>query len=401
MPSDADVFERAMAALLRASHVMAPDDLPDAVAEHLRPVGVLSAVIYLVDLQQGWLRPIPGWQVLDRPDLSIDATLAGRAYRHGEPQVSETDEGRPLLWLPLIDGSERLGVLELVVERADDATMQRYRAVASLVGLMVVSKGAYSDTFAQVRRIRSMQVKAEMEWAFMPPLSFATEQVMINAALEPAYDVGGDAFDYALMNDRMHVSLFDASGHDLTAGIAASVALAACRNARRSGGQLDAIAVTADRAIRGEFKPGRFVTALLCDLDVTTGLFSWLPCGHPPPLLIRGDKVTELSRRPRPPLGVPPLEPGPFLRQQQLQPRDRILLYTDGVTEARDADGTEFGVPRLVDFVGQYGGEGMPTPEALRRLTRAIVAHQDGQLADDATIVQLQWQPDRLDQFLV
>jgi hypothetical protein len=397
--SGAEVFERAMAELLRSSHLLAPDQLPDAVAGHMQPIGVLQAVIYLVDLQQGWLRPIPTCQAPDRTDLSIDGTLAGLAFRHGRTQISETDEGRPRLLLPLFDGSERLGVLELIVEHADERTMPRYRSLASLVGLLIVSKSAYSDTYAQTRRVRPMKLKAEMEWAFMPPLSFATDEVMINAAVEPAYEVGGDAFDYSLVNGRLQVSLFDACGHDLAAGIAASVAMATCRNARRSGQSLDEMAATADCVIYDQFGPRRFVTALLCDLDVRTGRFSWIPCGHPPPLLIRRSKATELSRPPRPPLGIAPEDSRRWLQQQQLQPRDRVLLYTDGVTEARNAEGDEFGKQRLIDFINQHGSEGMPTAEALRRLTRAVLAHHHGRLSDDVAIVQLQWQPDRPDQF--
>src|SRR5215207_5938876 len=123
---------------------MAPDDLAAAVAECARPLGVLNAVVYLVDLQQGWLRPMPSEKATDRVPLSIDGTMAGRAYRLITEQIRETDDGRPLLWLPLLDGSARLGVLELVVEYVSDAALARFRALASLVGLLVVSKSTYS-----------------------------------------------------------------------------------------------------------------------------------------------------------------------------------------------------------------------------------------------------------------
>lgn len=389
-----------MARLLRHSHVLAPDQLCDAVVDYFRPVGVHLAVVYLVDMQQGWLRPMPGAHAADRPAQAIDATLAGRAFQLARPQVTEAADGRPRLWLPVLDGSERLGVLELVVDGADGRSIDRYSTLASLLGLLIVSKSKYSDTYAQVKRVRPMQLKAEMEWAFMPPLSLATDRAMVNVAVEPAYEVGGDAFDYSLAGDLLHVALFDACGHDLTAGIAASVAMAACRNSRRAGAGLEEIAARADEVIHVEFGPRRFVTALLCELDLSTGRFSWIPCGHPPPLLVRRNRATELSRPPRPPLGIPPDDDGHYRQVQQLQPRDRLLLYTDGVTEARDATGREFGVPRLVDFVNQHAGEGVPTPEALRRLGRAILAHQSGQLSDDAIIVQVQWQPEAADRFV-
>ena len=94
-----------------------------------------------------------------------------------------------------------------------------------------------------------MALQAEMVWAFLAPRTFATDGVMVSAALEPAYEVGGDAYDYSLIGDRLHVSVFDAVGHDLAAGLLASVAMASCRCARRSGGTLQDIVTRAGHAI--------------------------------------------------------------------------------------------------------------------------------------------------------
>ena len=79
--------------------------------------------------------------------------------------------------MPLVDGTERLGVMELVVEDAGEAMLGRYRTLASLAGLLIASKSAYSDTYARVRRSREVALQAEMVWGFMAPATFATEQV--------------------------------------------------------------------------------------------------------------------------------------------------------------------------------------------------------------------------------
>jgi serine phosphatase RsbU (regulator of sigma subunit) len=228
----------------------------------------------------------------------------------------------------------------------------------------------------------------------------------VSASLEPAYEAGGDAFDYALLGDHLHASIFDALGHDLSAGLIASVGVASCRSTRRTGGSLAAIAADADRAIADFFGEDRFMTALLCDLDLVTGLFTWIPCGHPPPLLIRGPAVEELSRTPQPPLGLAGLSVGrrkrsgenaasaPFYAAK-LEPGDRVLLYTDGVTEGRAPDGTPFGLQRLADFIIRHSSMPLPAPETMRRLNHAIVDYQHGRLRDDATLVLIEWQPDR------
>jgi hypothetical protein len=415
-----DVAGRVLADLLAQAHLMAPATLGDLLAERARPLGVRAVWIYLADLQQRYLHPLPSSAAQSPPALAIDSTLAGRAFQtitihHASTGTDIGIDGAGAggelfrLWVPLADGTERLGVMQLIVDDVREAMLDRCRALASLAGLIVASKSVYSDTYAHVRRSRELALQAEMVWAFMAPQTFATKQVIVAAALEPAYEVGGDAFDYSLLGDRLHVSLFDAAGHDLAAGLIASVAMASCRNARRSGGDLRAIVARADHAIASQFGASRFATALLCDLNIVTGELTWIPCGHPPPLLIRDNKVVkELLRDPYLPLGIAGhdvfshsagdggdgLDSSPPVYSEQLQPGDRILLYTDGVTEGRAADGKQFGLERLGDFVIRNSATGMPAPETLRRLNRAIVGYQHGRLSDDATTVLVEWMPD-------
>ena len=68
-----------------------------------------------------------------------------------------------------------------------------------------------------------------------------------------------------------------------------------------------------------------------------------------------------------------------------------MLFYTDGVTESRSPDGDFFGTERLVDLISRNLAGGLPTPETMRRVVRALLAHQQGQLTDDATMLLLEW----------
>ena len=74
----------------------------------------------------------------------------------------------------------------------------------------------------------------------------------------------------------------------------------------------------------------------------------------------------------------------------QLEPGDRLVLYTDGVVEAR-RQGQFFSDERLADFVVRASASGHAGPEVLRRLIRAVLDHQDGVLQDDATVLLLEW----------
>ena len=406
------VTGRVTAALLSRSHVLAPAEVAEALAQLARPLGVSAARVYLADLQQRQLALLQVDQGQGADTLPIDSTLGGRAYQTLTIQLAPvrgTDSAGESyqVWIPLLDGTERLGVLSLTVADVSEAMLASYRTLASLAGIMISSKAAYSDSYAQIKRGREMALQAELVWAFLAPRTFATDRVLVATSLEPAYEIGGDAFDYSLLGDHLHVSIFDALGHDLSAGLLASVGMASCRSTRRAGGSLADVAARADDVIAGFFGGDRFVTALLCDLNLVTGLFTWIPCGHPPPLLIRGNRtVRELARTARPPLGLAGLHTrrnsgssgtafSAPVCAEKLEPGDRLLLYTDGVTEGRAHDGTPFGLRRLADFTVRHSSTSLPAPETMRRLNHAILSYQHGRLSDDATAVLIEWQPDQ------
>ena len=81
--------------------------------------------------------------------------------------------------------------------------------------------------------------------------------------------------------------------------------------------------------------------------------------------------------------------------EAHLQPGDRILFYSDGVIEARPSGGAQFGVERLIDAAEEFLGSRLPVSEVLRRLVRRLREHRGAELEDDATLVFLEWQPDR------
>jgi serine phosphatase RsbU (regulator of sigma subunit) len=234
-----------------------------------------------------------------------------------------------------------------------------------------------------------MSLAAELAWNLLPPLTFGSERIVISGVLAPAYNLGGDSFDYAVDAHSARIAVFDAMGHGLEAGLLASVAMAACRNSRRAGSDLVASTTAIDQAIAAQFGPERFLTAVLVDLDLATGRLQWSVCGHPPPLLLRAGRIVKtLEGDIGLPLGlggvVTPLE-------EMLEPGDQVLIFTDGVVEARASDGEFFGVSRLVDMVSRASAAATPPPETMRRLLHSILDHQEGELQDDATIVVVEW----------
>jgi serine phosphatase RsbU (regulator of sigma subunit) len=143
------------------------------------------------------------------------------------------------------------------------------------------------------------------------------------------------------------------------------------------------------------FRVESFATGLLCELDTSSGRLSWLSAGHLEPLLMRGGKlVRSLHVEPLLPLGLNQgLSQGTVaaIGSEQLEPGDLLMLYTDGVVEARSPDGEFFGQPRLVDMVTRNLAAGRPAPETMRRVVHALLDHQAGDLDDDATLLLVEW----------
>jgi hypothetical protein len=373
--------------LLEASHDLSPDELVVAVARAGKALDAEDVAIYLVDYEQTLLVPLADGT--DRTPLEIDTTLAGRAFAAIAVQEADARAGRRL-WLPLLDGAERLGVLGLTLPRIDNASRVRCSWLATLVAELLMTKGQYTDSYFLTRRRQPMGLAAEMQWQLLPPLTFVTPRVVIAGLLEPAYEVAGDAFDYALNGDTAHLAVIDPVGHDLIASILAAVTVGSYRHSRRAGLDLKATYAAMDRAIAGQFGGERFVTGQLAQLDCVTGLLQWVNAGHPLPLLLRRARVVDtLACHPVPPLGVDLGQPD--IATAALEPADRVLFYTDGVTEGRNLAGEPFGEARLADLLVRATLAGQPAAETMRRLAHAILAHQGRTPRDDATMVFLEW----------
>jgi serine phosphatase RsbU (regulator of sigma subunit) len=329
--------------------------------------------------------------------LSVDGTLAGRAFR--TVQILSTDRGdRPRLWVPLLDGADRLGVLEFELTSSGDlhdpAVREQCRWLASLLGHLIASKEPYGDDLQRCRLSQPRSASAELIWQQLPPLTGATEAFTVAGMLEPTYDIGGDAFDYALSAHTVSVAIFDAVGHGLPAGLQASAALAGYRSARRDGRGVYDQARAIDDALAAAFPGGSFVTGVVGELDVESGRLRYINAGHPAPLLLRNGRVVrELGRGRRLPFGVE--TEGLTVAEEYLQPGDWLALYTDGVVEARNAAGAWFGEDRLVELLTHEIAAGQPPPETVRRLNRAVLEHQGGLLQDDASILLACWTRDR------
>ncbi len=434
--------------LLAAAQLAGPHRLPELLAQTAATLGFANPVVYLADLQQLVLAPFVGsaGPALGHhlEPLRIDSTVAGKAFQRQQVAVSApvvAGDGLQLL-LPVSNGAERLGVLavslsptetpsgslgvDLTWSAADvvpSADLQVARRLASVTGQLIVSRTFAGDTIVRVRRRAEMGLAAEIQWALLPPLSFASDEVVIAAALEPAYEIGGDAVDYAVDDQMVRLAMFDGMGHGLGSAQLATVSVAAYRNARRAGRSLGVTAHVVDEAIQEGFPGDVFTTAVLAELDTETGILSWVNAGHPPPLLMRpGQPVTALPGAPALPFGLAGqiaalMDPSTAtatptvngdsdfpVATHQLQPGDSLIFYTDGVTDSRTPSGELFGRDRLVTLLQHADpaqadpaqadpaeADPLPAAELMRRVVSALLEHQHARLTDDATLMLVQY----------
>ena len=374
--------------LVEARHLH-PEDLGALLRRWGAPAGIEEPVIYIADRDQIQLTPLDETTGSAEP---VDGSLAGRSYQRGEPIWVEHDqEGHA--WFPLTDGTSRVGVMRARLDPSDPSAMARGVDLASLVAYLLVAKAPLSDRLARLLNAQPLTLAAEMRWAALPPLSFQEKRVAVGAMLQPAYEIAGDTIDYAVDGDTLSVAIFDAMGHGLTASQLASTAVYAYRLGRRQQLPLEDLYRSIDDAVAGQFGDESYVTAQLATLDLASGSLHSICAGHPQPLLLRDrTSIHELPADTHLPLGLGHRDVA--VTEQHLQPGDTIVYYSDGISEARAADGEEFGVERLKDFLVRAAASDLMPAETARRALHAVRDHHQDHLVDDATLVLINWRGD-------
>jgi len=391
-----------IASLVRRLDACRPSDVADLAIEELqRVIGAREVVLYLVNLEESDLHAEVSRHSPRRPVLAITGNPVGDCYVFGAAAAARGPaSGELTLRAPVSHGLQRIGVLELAVPvsaaQDEEALLTTTGEVARTIAQAVLAKSHFGDALHQSRRTQEMALGAELLESLLPPSTHSTEEVVITALLEPGYSTGGDAYDYAVNGDTTHLAVLDAMGHGFDAALTSTVAITAYRNARRGGQHLAATYEAMESAVADFGRGDRFVTAILAELDTTTGHLSWLSAGHPPPLVVRGGAIDDsLAREPMPPLGTDLRLGAPTVCEDYLEPGDILVFYTDGLTEARDLDSALLGVDGLVDVLRRSTREGRSLPELVRGIRDQLADRDDAWVSDDATALCVQWRGSR------
>jgi len=235
------------------------------------------------------------------------------------------------------------------------------------------------------RLAREMRDAAEIQLALLPRTLPLTPGWSFAAACQPAALVGGDTYDLLqLPGGYVGLSIADVAGKGIPAALLASSLQSAVRSAATRGLAPDALCDEVNRALCERIPTNRFVTFFYGLLDPATGVLSYSNAGHNPPLLARAEGTAEWLDVGGPVLGI---EPTCAWQRGELtmRPGDRLVLYTDGIVEARDASDEEFATGRLQSVSPE--GPGPSAGAFLDALFRAVHSFAGTCQEDDQTVV--------------
>jgi serine phosphatase RsbU (regulator of sigma subunit) len=315
--------------------------------------------------------------------VSLVGSPQGRALAEQTLVVQDTIEG-PRVFAPVTNRGEAIGVLELTLGGApDEQTLADVALAAHALAYVVIANRRFTDLFEWGQRSVPLSLAAEVQHRLLPD-AFTCEagQFTLAAWLEPAGEVAGDTFDFAMERDTLHISMTDAMGHSIDASILATVLVGGLRNARRAGVGLGEQARLANTGLAEYARSGEFVTGQVARIDLRAETATIVNAGHPPPLRLRGGRLEAVDLEADPPFGIVRdlqyrVQPLP------LEAGDRLMFLTDGMLERNAADAD---IAQLIAT-----GGAMHPREAVQHLVQTVLEATDGNLDDDATVMCLDW----------
>lgn len=374
--------------LLTAAERAAPVDAVAVVAEDLRRRFAATKVSFLIVDLTGKavvrLATVPGAEGGREAERTpMFGSVYEQVIRTQRLFQEATGQGQRVI-VPVTNRGDAIGLLELLLPASPgDDILDEVGEAAHILAYVVIANGRFTDLYTWGKRSRPPTLAAEIQYQLLPPsLSCEAAQFTLCGSLEPSEDLSGDTFDYALDRDTLHVSVTDPMGHDIDSALAATVLVGALRGARRAGVGLAEQAHRADQALADH---GRgHATGQLLRINLHTGRAQLVNAGHPWPLRIRDGTAEAITCKVDHPFGLAVSAPQPYRAQDlDLRPGDRLVIVTDGMLERHG---------ETVDLLALLKRTRDLHPrEAALTLTSAVRDAAGGRLADDATVMCLDW----------
>jgi phosphoserine phosphatase RsbU/P len=368
-----------------AARVLVADDQPD-VLEALRWLltgeGYEPEFVSSTDAVLERLRERPFDLLLMDLNYSRDTT-SGREGLELIPKVLAHD---PTLPIVVMTGWGSVDTAVEAMRRGARSFVQKpWEDVTLLEIVQREIEEAQATKRKDARQQREFEEARLIQRGLLPTTTPTLPGLELASSWQPANGVGGDCFDMLTFGTgAMGVYIADVAGKGVPAALLMSNLQAAVRAFAQEGAAPGSVATNVNRLLCRNMASGRFVTFCYARIDVAAGTLTYANAGHNPPLLVRADGTIEKLAPGGTVLGVfaeSTYEQGDFPLRQD----DRIIFYTDGITEGRNPAGEEFGEDRLAASALQHRALG--ADEMLAAMLRDVEGFNAGVYEDDATLI--------------
>ncbi len=372
---------------LEVTHVLdevPPHLVPDQLVAEARRAAGVAVALYVVDIAGAYLVRLAGSE--DFPaEIEAPPALGPEIVPEGLPafQARLRQQLPGCVTQPLWLRGRITGLLLCV-----GAPVTPLEDIAKQGAAALELANDYTDVIEAARRRKPPTPAAEIQQNLFPPRIARISGAQLAGGILPAYEVGGDWFDFVENRDGAWLAIADAAGTGPTAAGLGSAALGALRASRRSGHDLEQALQATHETVRHLGNPDFFVTALVARWRAATSTFTWVNCGHPHAYLADVDgHVSELEGPIHVPLGTGKDAATFALTDRQLSVHERVILVTDGITQRRIEGGGQFGIEGIRRAVADVEN---PTAAATAMaILQAVSDCWQEPLEDDGTVVVL------------
>ena len=270
------------------------------------------------------------------------------------------------------------------------------RLLHDAIANMQTSLSVYVDelektTTTKASLERELKIAHDIQMAMLPKiennhLSTVNSPIDLYAALTPARDVGGDLYDYFLRDNRLFFCIGDVSGKGVPAALMMAVVRAMFRSETRRADSAAVIVDTMNRNLSEEYTAGYFVTMFVGVLDLISGRLDYCNAGHEAPVIAGHPLAVKLN------LPVGALPDWNYEGQEtQLHSGDMLFLYTDGLSEAKNTSGEQFGRKHVLRLASAHTSD--TARQLVEMMETEVHQHATGaDQSDDITMLAIRWQ---------